>query len=387
MNLGWRLGLAANEAHDLFEEGRALAERVGDERSLAMLANLYVANLEAGMGHTRRSRARRYRESAVEARRLARESSDPGVRLAVCVNRGYSLYFAGNLGSALAFLDDTLAKAPADHRIGTDMYLYSPLLWIQSFRGQLLSYMGRPVEAAVALDDAVPAAARHGELENQGWAEDFWVTQSWATGDATAALRHARAAVEIAETTGSAFSRVLAYKALGLAHVLDGAWDEAIVSLGTSLDVLHDANANVLEQASDLALLAEAHLGAGNAERARLLAGEAVAAARRRRTRVYECQAQLARAAVLVRLDGADATRAIGLALARAQLLVQETGARAYAPLVHEQRAGLARLRGDDELARRELAAARREFEAQGAAGHVRRLDDAQGTNPSGTPA
>src|SRR5262249_38526549 len=146
-------------------------------------------------------------------RRLALESDDPGVRLAVCVNRVYSLFFAGKIGPALAILEDTLATTPADHRTATDIYLYSPWLWIKSFRGQLLSYMGRRSAAAAVLNDAIGAASRHGELENRGWAEDFWVTQSWAAGDAEAARHHARAAVEIAETTRSAFSRVLAYKA------------------------------------------------------------------------------------------------------------------------------------------------------------------------------
>jgi tetratricopeptide (TPR) repeat protein len=266
------------------------------------------------------------------------------------------------------------------------MYLYSPWLWIKSFRGQLLSYMGRLSEAAAVLSDAIRAASRHGEFENRGWAEDFWVTQSWAAGDAEAARHHARAAVEIAETTRSAFSRVLAYKALGVAHVLGGAWAEAIESLEPSLGIARDAKANLLEEASVLALLAEAHLGAGDAGRARLLADEAVTAARRRGTRMYECQAQLARAAVLVQLEGAGGARAVARALARAGTLVRETGARAYAPFVHEQRARLALLCGDGARWHRELAEARRHLRAAGAAGHVRRLDDALRANPTGEP-
>jgi adenylate cyclase len=380
MNLGWRLGLEASEADAVYAEGRALAERLGDTRSLAMLANLYMANLEAGMGHTRRSRARRYREQAREAQRLARATDDVGVRLAVCVNRVYSLYFAGKLGTALAIVDETLADAPADHRIGAEMYLYSPLLWIRSFRGQLLSYMGRPAEAAAALEDAVQAAIAHGELENRGWAEGFWVTQCWAVGDAAAALRHAHAAVEIAETTGSAFSRVLAYKALGVAHALAAAWPAAIETLQRSLEISREATANVLEDGSVLALLAEVHGHAGDLGPARLLADEAVAATRRRHTRMYECQAQIARAAVLVRTEGARGTRAIERALARAWALVEDTGARAYAPVIHECRAALARLRGDEGRWRRELEAARREFGSHGATGHLRRLDNGQST-------
>jgi adenylate cyclase len=375
MNLGWRLGLPPGEADLVFEDGKALAERLGDTRSLAMLANLYVANLEAGMGHTRRSRARRYRDRAREAGRLARQTEDLGVRLAVCVNRLYSLFFAGSLRAALAFLDETLDQAPLDHRVGAEMYLYSPVLWIRSFRGQLLSYMGRPAEAESALREAVQSAATHGEHENRGWAEGFYVTHSWAVGNTEAALVHARAAVEIADATGSAFSRVLGYKALGLAHTLDAAWSDAIQVLDTSLCIAREAKANVLEEASVLALLAEAHLGAGKPATARRLAEEAVAAARRRRTPVYECQAQLARAAALLEPGGASAGRAVGQALARARALIEETGARSYAPFVHEQRAALARLRGDWTRCRRELSEARRQFLAIGAAGHARRID------------
>lgn len=382
MNLGWRLGLDEREAEAVFEEGRALARRLGDTRSLAMLANLYLAYLQAAVLHTRTSQARRHREQAREARALAGATDDIGVRLAVCVNRVYSLYFAGDLGSALAIIGETLADAPADYQVGSEMFLYSPLLWIQSFRGQLLSYMGRPAEAAAALDEAVRAAIEHGELENRGWAEGFWVTQCWAVGDAAAALRHARAAFEIAETTGSTFSRVLAYKALGVAHALAGAWPAAIESLETSLGIARGANANLLEEGSVLSLLAEVNGHAGDPGSARRLADEAVAATRQRRQRIYECHAQLARAASLLRAEGARGARSVGRSLARAHALVEATGARAYEPFIHECRAGLARLRGDEGGWRRELDTARHQCRSRGATGHLRRLDDRHVAGP-----
>ena len=99
---------------------------------------------------------------------------------------------------------------------------------------------------------------------------------------------------------------------------------------------------------------------------------------------MYECQAQLARAAVLVQLEGAGGARVVGRALARVEALVRETGARAYAPFVHEQRARLALLCGDGARWRRELAEARQQLSAAGAAGHVRRLDDALRANVMG---
>jgi hypothetical protein len=54
--------------------------------------------------------------------------------------------------------------------------------------------------------------------------------------------------------------------------------------------------------------------------------------------------------------------------------LIDETGARAWQPEVHECRAQLARLRGDTETARHELDAARRLYAEMGATAQVERL-------------
>ena len=53
---------------------------------------------------------------------------------------------------------------------------------------------------------------------------------------------------------------------------------------------------------------------------------------------------------------------------------IEETGAQAWSPFVHEERALLARLEGDGPTAERELCEAHRLFVAIGAAGHATRL-------------
>ena len=60
--------------------------------------------------------------------------------------------------------------------------------------------------------------------------------------------------------------------------------------------------------------------------------------------------------------------------LVRAQELIDETGAQAYQPEVHECRAHLARLRGAAPIARCEIEEARRLYTAMGAAAQVERL-------------
>jgi hypothetical protein len=56
--------------------------------------------------------------------------------------------------------------------------------------------------------------------------------------------------------------------------------------------------------------------------------------------------------------------------------LIEEIGARAFQPDMHECRARLARARGDARAADREIEAARRLYGAMGAAAQVERLSN-----------
>ena len=76
---------------------------------------------------------------------------------------------------------------------------------------------------------------------------------------------------------------------------------------------------------------------------------------------------QLALARALLRADGAASDEAIAECLARALTLVEETSAAALEPFVRVELAELARARGEDEVATRELREAQRLFTAIGA--------------------
>ncbi len=96
--------------------------------------------------------------------------------------------------------------------------------------------------------------------------------------------------------------------------------------------------------------------------------------ARRRGTKFYEGIAHITRARVLLRTEGATASGAIETDLNEAQTLVEETGGRSQQPFIHEERADLARLTGDDATHQRELREAHRLFTKMGATGHAERL-------------
>src|SRR5262249_37909065 len=119
------------------------------------------------------------------------------------------------------------------------------------------------------------------------------------------------------------------------------------------------------------ALLAEAHLAAGDATNARIVANRCTA---QRDTWVFELRAHLARSRVLRSLDGADARSEIEASLARAEPLLAKGGARACAPSIVEERARLAAVLGDKEGAADLLRRARTLFGDVEATGHVERL-------------
>ena len=87
------------------------------------------------------------------------------------------------------------------------------------------------------------------------------------------------------------------------------------------------------------------------------------------------CDAQLALAHVLAATEGRGAATMIEGVLDRADELVVLSGARSRQPMIHEQRAELAALQGDERKRDSELREASRQFAEMGATGHTRRLE------------
>jgi len=126
-----------------------------------------------------------------------------------------------------------------------------------------------------------------------------------------------------------------------------------------------------------LALMAEAFLGQGDWVQARRIAEEGATVARSCGTKRDEMRVQLARAHAALRGGEAAALAVAEEALAAAQALVEATGARVFQPDIHEARAKLARLRGDEAACQRELREAHRLLVAMGATGHATRIEPA----------
>jgi hypothetical protein len=132
-------------------------------------------------------------------------------------------------------------------------------------------------------------------------------------------------------------------------RVVEAAWVTDVGTIRQELDV-RDGHGS-------------ASCGARIGDRAKALATaeEAIAVCRRRGSRLWEFPALLTRIRALRETLG-QATSEIEAALAEADAWLEMSGAKSYEPLLHVERAELARLTGDEATRRRELREAHRLF-------------------------
>jgi tetratricopeptide (TPR) repeat protein len=245
----------------------------------------------------------------------------------------------------------------------------NPYHRLLAYRGWALALSGRLGEARGMLDRALELTMERGELVSASGIHFLRTFLEGWRGSPSGALAHARRSVEYAERVGGPISLAFAYQALGRAHLGNGQLEEARAALEHALAI---APGSREQNATVLAPLAEACADLGDTARAREAAAEAVAIADREGVRNALIQLSLAR--VLRNADGLAAEREIEAALERTLELIEETGSRVFVPEVREERAELARLRGEDTTRERELREAHRLYAEMGATGHAERL-------------
>ncbi len=118
-------------------------------------------------------------------------------------------------------------------------------------------------------------------------------------------------------------------------------------------------------------MLAEAYLAAGQEQQAREMADAPILVPA---ARTNLLRARISQSRDFRTLDGAAASDRVAALLADAERLVEESGTRAYAPLVAEERARLSALGNHEQEARSQLSRALELYREVGSTGHVRRL-------------
>jgi len=359
LSLCWRLGLANEEAHRIYEWGEEWALRSRTSGPRARLRGAY------GGWHIFIGEIDKALSIYDEAVAMLNSESDAALHTLLASRRAYASLLAGKLRTALRLTRDVIESMGEDNP--KPGITFGDWLFMMSFSGLVLTYLGRLAEAGSIFDRCLRLAIESGELGSTNSIRGFGVTHAWFTGDAVTAIQHARSQVEFAERIASPAARTGAYDSLGVAHLLRGEWEEAVRCLESSLAIARETGTFLQAEALVLANMSDAYRGCGDLDRAVDVAREAVNVARTRHTRMHECRASLFLGRALVaRGDAADLLEAEG-ALHDAMAIVNKTEARAYEPYVRAELAALAAARGDEPLKRREIAHAAALFRDIGA--------------------
>ena len=296
-----RLGDPEDLATLLFREGRELAARSGDPHVLAQVLNGFGL-LRAQAGDVDEAL-----DPLLESVRLADETGDLGLRVAVRYGLSVTCFYAGRLREGLVTAEEGLRLAGGDPALGADRIGFSPTLGFSFMKGSLLSLLGHPREGGVELDRVIGLARTSQQLLPL-WASHFHHTlHCEVTGENALALAHARKALEYAERAASQIARITAYFSLGIANVLSREWRDALEVLEQALAIGRERHLLYVEGGL-LAVKAATRLGLGDRDNALALAEEAIAVCQRRGGRLYEFSALLTRIHALRELHGVKAT-------------------------------------------------------------------------------
>ncbi len=362
LRLGLLLGTSLEEARALLEEGRGLAVRIGDRKSLVVLLDAY-ASISAGENDIDA-----YLAHAREAVQLADECADLALQVAVRPTLARALLWVGRIGEALRLVEETLERVGDDSRLGAEHLGWSPRVALHHWKGLLLTYSGRWGEGRHWLERAVALQREEREPFYLAVIQQDHAHCAGFMGEVELAQRCAREAVEVADRRdGAAFLRVLAYLALGSTHVLTGELELALAALEEARAIAQTARVGLELEPMFFNSFALAHAARGEPEVARRFEEQALASARRIRSRFHELNACAVLGALLSRSSELpDRDRGEQL-LAEAEKLIEETGIEAFRPSLELERARLAARRGDAEERRRRLLEAQRLFAAMGA--------------------
>jgi len=383
LRLGPFVGLGKEEASAVFEQSKRAADRVGDQAGLAQLVSTYgYFRTMAGA----LTEGESYTQAAAD---IAQNVADPSLQARLELDEAQAYLWQGRLPQALSLVEAILRRGQVkqlDERSGALRLGLSGEAFVWSMRGQLLAFMGHLREGVADLNRSLNLAREGGTIEGVCLANVFLAVVDYIVGDAAAAWNHAQGALEAAQQLKTPFMDALARLALGNAHLLRKEWAAACASYEALLVTARDAATTTLIDSLRLPLLAEAYLGLGDIPQARRIAEQAIDPARQGAASHTECLAWLTYTHVLLVSEGAAARAEVEADLERADALIQENRLKSLEPFVHERRAELAGVLGNEDEQRHQLHQARRLFAEVGATGHASRLASLPGEENDATP-
>jgi class 3 adenylate cyclase/tetratricopeptide (TPR) repeat protein len=333
LDYAWRLGMEREEMARLEAEAGEIATRTGDLRSLALLQMLRSAR--PGLEQT----TAEWIDGVIEANRLADESGDHPMRVAIRAAGAYAYLCAADFAGLDQMADEVIDLAGDDHAAGTGIIIGSPVAWAFGAKAIVRREREEFEECERLIDRGLQIADEQGDPETASWNRGSKAMLLALRGDPSAGVAVGRRNCELTERLGDVFSLSLALGNLGTAQLAAEDYAGALDSFEEAERLHREAMDGGDEQEGwRAAVRAEALTGVGRPEEAIELAGWAAEVARKRELLWSLPLALLAlgRARAAAGVDGARE------ALDEAAAVATSTGARTMLSSVRAEREALA---------------------------------------------
>jgi adenylate cyclase len=337
LNYGWREGITVTEAKPYADQAVSYARETNDTVHGPLLLATYGRILAAT------GAADEYVTLSREALSMRANDIDVTRDAMLHGTHAQALWLSGRPRDALRMVEAGLAlfasSTPRTEREESEFEAFrrsgfDPKHWLHAQKARFYVWLGRfkEAEAAIALMELMETT--FGEvavvkfIPHLAAAElGFW-QQS-----APLAQRHATLLTDYAERLRLPYLRVAALFADGLAASAAADFDTAIVSMQKALSFARHSNAGLEFEPLLLSAIAGATLQAGAALKAATLAADAMKIGQQRTNRIAECQASLVWASALLHDGSQNAIARARPLLARAEELIDASGAVVFEPM------------------------------------------------------
>ncbi|HEX5609479.1 MAG TPA: adenylate/guanylate cyclase domain-containing protein [Solirubrobacterales bacterium] len=277
LQYAWRVGMEAEERDRLASEVEEIATRRGDISSLALLR--VAVSVRPGV----HEHMDQWLSDAADANRLADESGDRNLRVAIRGAGAYAYLCAGDFDGFERALDEMLELTEGDPAVGANIVLGSPHAWALMGKGMVRRERGQLEEAEELLDASLRVALEQDDPETASWIRSNQAGLLAIRGDIEGALAIARRNCELTDRLGDVFSRSLAIANLAWAQLAAEEYEAALDSMEEAERIYGEAMGTGGEmEAWRGGLRAQALRGAGRTAEAIELGQWAAETARRR---------------------------------------------------------------------------------------------------------
>jgi len=352
---------------EIFEEGRAAAERAGDLPILAMTHAVYGAvcgnNQAMPLEHVRYSK---------EAVRIADQTGDAALRVGTRGSLIYGYMYSGQLAELERVTDEIIALAAGDPHLGTNVIGFSPLMGALGVRPLAVGSLRDPATALRESSLARQAALDCGYTEQALWAVAWEIELRSALGISDGARALAQTASQLSENMG-AVNEVVASTSQCEALIGEGEWEAVSTMTKELLRGIRESGAGANWVSRLLSILARAQLELGDPRASRAAALEGVVFMRDTKS-VWNPHnyAVLARAQLELAEPAADISNTLG----EYEALLTQTGFHIYEGELHELRACLAEREGQHTERTAALARAHDRYTRFGMVAQAARIED-----------